>query len=311
LKVLFVSSVASSFEVSPIIKEQSQSLKNNEIEIDFYSIRNKGFKGYLSSVLPLKKAIKTKNYDLIHAHYGLSAIVATLAGARPLVVSLMGSDVMEKGWQLRLIKILVKKRWPLTIVKSSEMSDIIGSQNIAIVPNGVNVDKFRPINKNDALKQVKLNPFYRYVIFLSNPERKEKNYNLVQKAWENIKNEDLKLIYLANICHDEVPYYINLADVAILSSLWEGSPNTIKEAMSCNIPIVTTEVGDVKWVIGDTEGCYISSYDAEDMAAKIKLALKFENRTNGRQRIIDLGLDSQSIAKKIIALYNQILANKK
>ena len=99
--------------------------------------------------------------------------------------------------------------------------------------------------------------------------------------------------------------YFNASDLVLLTSFWEGSPNVIKEAMACNVPIVSTDVGDVKEVIGKTEGCYITSFDPEDVAEKIKLALKFGKRTTGIEDIKHL--ESSLIAKKIIKIYKSVL----
>jgi teichuronic acid biosynthesis glycosyltransferase TuaC len=84
--------------------------------------------------------------------------------------------------------------------------------------------------------------------------------------------------------------------------LHEGSPNVIKEAMACNCPIVSTDVGDVKEVIGETEGCFISSFEAKDIATKLQLAINF-GRTKGRQNISKL--ESHKIAKEIEKIYQQ------
>jgi len=108
---------------------------------------------------------------------------------------------------------------------------------------------------------------------------------------------------------DLVEYY-NVADILVMPSYKEGSPNIIKEAMACNCPIVSTDVGDVKEVIGDTKGCYVTSFDPDDVAEKIKLTLEFaekEGRTRGRERIIKLGLDLDSVAEKIIELYKGMI----
>ena len=101
---------------------------------------------------------------------------------------------------------------------------------------------------------------------------------------------------------------MNAADLLLLTSLWEGSPNIVKEAMACNCPIVTTDVGDVRTVFGNIEGCFISNFDSDDVANKIERAILFGLRTEGRKKIIDNELDSGSIAKKIIDLYQKSLS---
>ena len=105
--------------------------------------------------------------------------------------------------------------------------------------------------------------------------------------------------------------YYNSADLLLLTSFHEGSPNVIKEAMACNCPIVSTDVGDVKRLFGEYTRClYIHSFDPIDVAEKIKQAsssAKKHGQTNGRERIIELGLDSNTIAEKIIEVYNEVL----
>ena len=106
-----------------------------------------------------------------------------------------------------------------------------------------------------------------------------------------------------------MPVYLNAADVLLLTSKWEGSPNILKEAMACNCPIVSTDVGDVKWLLGDLEGHYLSSFDAVDFSKKIKQAFIFGKRTCGRKRIYELGLDSENIADRIITIYNMVISS--
>jgi teichuronic acid biosynthesis glycosyltransferase TuaC len=109
---------------------------------------------------------------------------------------------------------------------------------------------------------------------------------------------------------DELKYFYSAADLLLLTSFHEGSPNVIKEAMACNCPIVSTNVGDVPEVIGKTEGCFLASFDPIDVAEKMRFALEFaqtKGRTNGRQRIIELGLDSETVSAKIIEVYNKVL----
>jgi len=306
MKVLFVSSGNSEFGISPIIKNQGESLKQNGIDLDYFTIKGKGIKGYLKNIAILKKYLKTHHYDIIHAHYSFSAMVASLAGAAPLIVSFMGSDVQANIFWKLMIRLFSNVSWCKTIVKSSRMKNDIGISNVVVIPNGVDLGRFKVIEKDVAKRKIGYNN-KRHIIFVSDPDRYEKNYQLAKSSFDLLKHDNIELDTIYNIINDLMPYYYCGADLLLLTSLWEGSPNVIKEAMACNLPIVSTDVGDVKEIIGDTEGCFICSYDPKDVAEKIKMALEFGKRTNGRERIKKLDLDSDSIAKKIIIVYEEVV----
>ena len=310
MKVLFVSSGNSEFGISPIVKNQGESLKQNGIDLYYFTIKGKGINGYLKNIPILKKHLNANHYDIIHAHYFFSALVATLSGANPLIVSLMGSDAYKNKSFSYLIKYFSKSKWDKTIVKTDAMKHYLKLINAPVIPNGVDLQKFEFIPIENAIIFTDFDINKKHILFLSNPDRQEKNYKLAKQAVDLLNSNYIDLHAIYNIPHDKVPYYFYSADVLLLTSLWEGSPNVIKEAMACNLPIVSTDVGDVKEIIGDTEGCYICSYDPTDVAEKIKMALSFGKRTNGRKRIIELGLDSDSIAKKIIDVYQEVLYKK-
>jgi teichuronic acid biosynthesis glycosyltransferase TuaC len=141
----------------------------------------------------------------------------------------------------------------------------------------------------------------------------EKNYILAERAVKYIDDNRIKLITVSGIPNSELPFYYNAADVLILTSLWEGSPNVIKEAMACNCPIVSTDVGDVRSILGETEGTYLTSFDYRDVAEKLSAAIKFtetSGRTKGRERIMEKGLDSGSVSEKLINIYISVIKSK-
>ena len=304
MKVLFVSSGNTKNGISPIIKNQGESLKPFNIEIEYFTIQGKGVKGYFNAIFKLKKHLKSNAYDVVHAHYWISAIVASFAGAKPMVVSLMGDDVKAYSWSKWIIYLFKYFSWSAIIVKSKDMYETLGLKSAYIIPNGINMQRFKPINQQVALNIVNWNPNKKHILFTSNPKRAEKNFTLAKKAVEYLNNPNLELHYLDGVANEDVPYYYNAASVVILTSLWEGSPNAIKESMACNTPIVSTVVGDAQDVIKNTEGCYTSSFDHKEFASKIQNSLDFGQKTTGR-RDIDY-LKSEIIAKKIIAIYNSI-----
>ncbi len=316
MKVLFISSGNSKAGISPIIKNQGESLKKQGIELEYFTIKGKGIKGYLKNVKPLRQYLKQNSFDIVHAHYSLVAFVAIIAGAKPIVVSFMGDDVLgsqrsdgtytQSGKFLIIISKLVYKLSSFSIVKSREMQKVFPKAEV--IPNGVDFNKYLPFAKEHECRKIGIINNFNYVLFPANPVRSEKNYDLFNNAISLIKEDDIKTLSYDNTPNELTPYYYNASSVVVLTSHHEGSPNVIKEAMACNIPIVSTDVGDVREVIGKTEGCYITSFGPKDVADKIKKALAFGKRTTGREDIRHL--ESSMVAKKIIDIYKKVLDNK-
>ena len=309
MRVLFVSSGNSKFGISPIVKNQADSLNRSGISVDFFPVQGKGFLGYLAVVPKIRRQINKGNYDLVHAHYSFSAFSATLASHLPIVVSLMGSDLKSNKAFVKIINFFGNRFWSRTIIKSAAMNNGLTLKKIDILPNGVDFECFRPLDKLSSLKKINWDASKKHILFAANPKVAVKNFKLAQGAIEQLKRDDLELHFLEFIPNDEMPYYYNAADVVLLTSLREGSPNVIKEAMACSIPIVSTDVGDVRAVIGTTKGCYIASFDPKDVADKIMKALDFGKRTTGREAIKHL--DSSLVAKKLIDLYDEVINDEK
>ena len=308
MKVLFVSSGNSNYGIVPFIKSQGESLKEEVIDIQYFTIQGKGFRGYFRNIRPLKKHLCNENYDLIHAHYGLIGLLCLLTfSGRPIVLSIMGDDAYGKlgingrrefsSYLVMLLTQIALVFVDSVIVKSKNiLSWVPFKKKTSVVPNGVNFKVFSPYN--NALKK-------NNILFLADESNERKNFKLLKEALEIIGCEELRLLTPFPIKHQEFPNYLNKSSVFVLTSFIEGSPNVIKEAMACNIPIVSTDVGDVKEVIGNTEGCYITSFDPKDVSEKILLALKYGKRTTGRKDIAHL--ESGNVARKIIEIYKKTI----
>ncbi len=308
MRVLFVSR-GKNGKISEIIRNQGESLKLADTEVDFFIIRGKGIWGYLKSMPQIRKVFRNGKYDLVHAHYALSAFTATAAVNSPIVVSLMGSDVILSPINRILIRFL-SHRWNTIITKTQQLKGILGIDKIIVVPNGVDLDKFKPMPKAEARELLKLPENKKIILFIGDTGRNEKRFNLAVKAVTNLNSPDIELRNVFNMPNEEIPYFLNAADVLLLTSEYEGSPNIIKEAMACNCPIVSTDVGDVRWVTGDTDGCFITSFNPDNITENLNRAILFGRKTNGRNKIIIKGLDSRSVAAKLNAIYEKAISQK-
>lgn len=319
MKVVFVASgnKKGGSNVSAFVQSQYDSLKNEGLEMRLVGTEGKGAKAYLRTAWKLRKKIRAERPDVVHGHYSLCGWVANLAclGLRnkpKIVVSILGSfPTKDKKW--KLVRWSMKHLWDATIVKSQRTANQLGLP-VNIIPNGVNLEIFQTQDTLAARKAVGFEDGKKYIIWCSNPDRPEKDYKLAEDTVHLLESEILdpngfsvKLVPVFNKTPQEVCTYMNAADCLLLTSVSEGSPNVIKEAMSCNCPIVTTNVGDVTERLENLEGCHVvDSREPKELAGAIRKSLEFGKRTEGRKRIIADQLEISQIAKRIKDIYERI-----
>ncbi len=302
-EILFVCSGNRLGDCTAAIRNQASALKKAGMNVSFFRVTGSGIPGYFRSVVQLKRQLKEHRYTVVHAHYGLSGMVASLAGAKPLVVSLMGSDVLGSWWLRSMVRWFAVYRWPRTIVKSEAMAEVLGKESIDVIPNGVDFSIFKPASRNESREIAGFNA-PKHVLWPADPERGVKNINLARAAFRVLNRKDVDLSIIYGRPTAEMPVLYNASDVVLITSDWEGSPNVVKEALACNVPVVSTPVGDVeKWLLG-VEGCFVCEAEPTAIAAGIKKALDFEGRTNGREKIGELS--NESIVKKIELIYKAV-----
>ncbi len=328
MKVIFVASgnKKGAGVVSSFVQSQYDSLKAEGLDMTLFPVKGRGWRGYAKAVVALRRLVKRERPDIIHAHYSVCGFVASLAclglRQRPkILVSILGS-FPKKGTKWRRVRWAIRHLWDGALTKSKRTRDQLGL-DLPVIPNGVNLDVFRVEPRAESRKKVGFEADRKYIIWCSNPERVEKNWKLAEDAVHLLESEisdalrteseglSVELIAVYNKTPQEVCTYMNAADCLLLTSDSEGSPNVIKEAMACNCPIVTTDVGDVRERLENLDGCYIAHSEelkvkSEELAKAIEKALAFGKRTEGRQRILEDGLTIELIAKKIIKWYESV-----
>ena len=298
--------------ISPFIKEQTDSLLKLDCTIEYFLIKEKGLIGYCNSIFKLVKKIKSFKPDIIHAHYGLSGLLAILQPFRPVIVTFHGSDINDP--KLRFLSKIAQRFSTESIFVSDKLKSLSKSSRGVVIPCGVDLETFRPKDKENSKKLSGLDMKMKYVLFPSSFDNPVKNSSLAIESVNKLSDQNIKFLELKGYSSKEVNLLLNAIDCVLMTSFSEGSPQVIKEAIACNCPIVSTDVGDVKNVFGNSDGCYITTYDTEDIAEKIKLAIEFRKNhgfTSARKRILELGIDSGTIANRINGIYNDVLRKRK
>jgi len=306
MKILIVCS-KNSGKIAPFILEQGESLLRLGVEVDYYPIVGKGLVGYWKNRKLLLQKIKLFQPDIIHAHYGLSGLLANMQRNIPVVTTYHGSDINKLSlFLLSRMNMMLSAHNIFVSEKNRSKSDL--KTNFSLIPCGVDTILFVPQSKSESRKLLGLEAEKKLVLFSSAFDISVKNSTLALSAVALL--HDVQLIELKNYSREQVVLLMNAADVALMTSFTEGSPQFIKEAMACNCPIVSVPVGDVPFVLEGVEGCYIAAYDAVAIAEKLNMAFRFGKRTEGRNRILELGWSTEKVAEKLLNLYSEILGTK-
>jgi teichuronic acid biosynthesis glycosyltransferase TuaC len=305
MRILIVAS-GNTKAVSPFIIEQVESLKKIDIHIEYFLIKGKGWTGYLKSLSKLKKKIKNKKFNLIHAHYGLSGLLATLQRKIPVIITFHGSDInINKNYKWSFIasrlsskNIFVHKDQPKKLKVMLNEKDII--------PCGINLKIFQPKDKVALRKKLNWDQKKVYILFSSSFDKPVKNVNLAYKSTQNIKNSEL--IELKNYTKIELSNLMNAADLLLVTSFSETGPLIVKEAIACNCPVVSTDVGDVKEIIVKRKNSFVTSYNPKEIEAVIKKVIKLKKPVPKDELTLQ-EYDLNYAAQRIKVVYQECLKN--
>jgi len=317
VKVIIISNMYPSKKshLGIFIKRQVQDLESEGFRIKKVVKNREGFIAYLPFILRNIFYLLFSSYDVVHAYYGFhSALFAAIIKRKPLIITFVGSDALKEPLRNRVYRILQKfvvSRSNHIIAVSNQIRNILISDlgadfhKISLIKFGVDFGLFRPILQAEAREKLGFPYDKKLVLFPSSPGRTEKRYDIFKKAVELLQRDNGNIIpiVLSNSGrpYSEVPLIMNACDALVLTSDSEGSPTVIKEAMACNLPIVSVDVGDVAEVIKGVTNCYVCKQDPIDIAERIRLVLNHGRRTTGRNNIQHLS--SKESVKKIIGLY--------
>lgn len=297
------------------MKEQMESLSPLGVESTlFYSNgkENGGFRQHIKSVFKLMPHLWSHKYDVIHCHHAVSGLILLLSGGaffNKCVLSYQNDPDHEYGkWVFRLLYPFFNR-----IIIKNNPSKYLNRNKCIYLPNGCNSDFFKPIDRDEAREKLGWDPEKRYILYMDSnkgkrTQKRKDRYDEVLRILRDEYHHDIVSIELSNTPRHEIPTIMNACDLHLMTSDFEGSPNSVKECMCCNTPVVSTPVGNVSEMIGDIDGCYVSStFEARELAEACDRVLKMpRNRFNGRKAFLDKGYGIASVAKKLKGVYDEL-----
>ena len=317
------------------VEEQMDVLQSFGVHAVRYGITGKGVLSYLRCLPALRRAIQQHQPDLIHAHYGLSGLLANLQRRVPVITTYHGSDI-NKPNILRLSRIamclsvhniFVSQRNVTLALSPNSLITYRLKKRYTLLPCGVNIPKPWSEMQTQSEGQLTLNQWVqrkldkdvKYVLFagafdnaVKDPELAKSAIAFYNSTFTNsqspIANRPIELIELKGYNRDQVNALMYNCDALLMTSRTEGSPQVIKEAMACGCPIVSVDVGDVAERVSGVEGCYVvSSREPAAIAGALQQALAFHGKTNGRLRIIEMGLSNEQVAEQLMRIYKSLV----
>ena len=302
----------------PFIVRQVEFLRKAGVDIDVFAFRGaKNPLNYLRAWYRVHKKLRQISYDLVHAQWAQSALTA-LPTRLPLVVTFRGGEVKGIvgsggkyrviGHVLRFLSYAIARRADEVILVSGHMEEHLPHRPFHILPSGLDLSMFPLMPQDQARKQLGLPAWKRLVLFAANPSDARKRYSLAREIVSRLDSGlEAELVLAWGVPHNQIYMYMNACDALLVTSMYEGSPNVVKEALACNLPIISAAVGDVSQRLSGIPGCSVHpDNDPDRMAAALATVLQRKERAGGRTAVRDL--DENILALRMTEIYRNAVS---
>jgi glycosyltransferase involved in cell wall biosynthesis len=299
------------------VQDQLESLRPLGVDYDVLFMNGRQSRwNYLMGIGELWRRVRAKHYDLVHAHFGLSGWVARFQLGVPLVITFHGDDVLGRpaadghitptGRFFQASSFLLAPLASAVIVQNRQMRRALRLESAEIIPCGIDLELFRPMDRDEACRTACLDQRKKYVLFPYNPQEQRKRFDLIEAAVAKAREQmpQLEVLQVRRKPHSEMPLYMNAADVLVMASVIEGSPLAVREAMATNLPVVSVDVGDAVDLISEGDGNHIVPRQLDALAAKIIAVCSRGERSHSRERLGPYSMPAT--AKRILDVYSRV-----
>jgi teichuronic acid biosynthesis glycosyltransferase TuaC len=307
-----------------LVAQQVEGLRRMGIDVAVLHIdrRRRGMRAYASVRRQCREAVRAHRAEVVHVMYGgiLSALVTSAITDMPIIVSFCGSDLLGEplsrptrrllAWVGVLASRRAAARADRIIVKSRNLYEALPARvdrhRVRVIPNGVDLDRFQPIDRPSCRDRLGWSADAFHVLFPKTNGADVKRPALARAALDRLRRLGVSadMHDLAGVPHADVPVWMNASDALLLTSAHEGSPNVVKEALACDLPVVSVDVGDVRERIGCVHGCHVADADPVALAGKLFHVVHGPRRVDGRSHMRALALDR--ISEQMAATYQEV-----
>jgi teichuronic acid biosynthesis glycosyltransferase TuaC len=289
------------------VLDQVEEIRRQGVEVELFRF-SRGASNYLPAAVRLRRLLRRESFDLVHVHYGLTAWPALLAGARPLVVTFHGTDVRHPivgplsrrlCWRTDLVAAVSRALFGPEAGRPG-LPPVPGS---AVLPCGPDLRRFRPLPRDEARRELGLDPDGRYLLFPANPDRAEKR---ADRAAELAAACGAELLTGGSIEPDRMPLWVNAANAVLVTSDYEGFGLACVEALACDVPVLSTPVGVAPFALGGVDGALCAPFEVKRWRDALQPHLAVANpRIDGIARAASLS--AARMAERTIVAYREVL----
>jgi teichuronic acid biosynthesis glycosyltransferase TuaC len=293
-------------QLGSFVRDQVEALRRRgDVEIELFAFAP-GLRAYPQAARDLRRRYRGQRFDIVHAHFGLVAWPALLAHLGPVVVTLHGNDLFHPRSNRITRAALPFTALPAAVSRefSENLPGAGTTRRVAVLPVGIDLERFRPIPRAEARARLGLDPDGRYLLFPHDPSRPLKRFDRAQEAAEGTQ-----LLTLGSVAFDEVPDWINAANAVVVPSQAEGFGLSVIEAIACGVPAFGTPVGIHPVALGGIEGAFCAPWDRERWREALRAPLADPDpRVDGRARAEVFSSDR--MAARVVEAWHDVVQDR-
>ena len=323
LRVLFVVPGAARGNSMIFARRQAASLEDAGVEVNLFHLGSRTSPVEVAREwVRFRRRVRRIHPHVVHAHFGtVTAMFAAMAApGLPLVITFRGGDLnpasrratareRTRAFLGRVLSQLAALRAARLICVSGQLRERLWwrRQNAVVLPSGVDQEVFAPEPQAWARRRLGWGAAERVVLFNAGGDARIKRLDLARQAIELARPAVARLrleVLDGGTAPEEIPALMNAADCLLLTSDSEGSPTVIQEALACNLPVVSVDVGDTVERLRGVERARIVARDPEAISAALAEMLAVPDRSDGRRKLSEFS--AGHIARELCRVYCEL-----